>query len=107
MNTDDLILYTDSARHSIDDLEALINTSFEATPRAPVDQFLGMHVTRDKDKGLLSIDARRHVYDFVRGMGTFLHRRENPLSLQSASGKRLLHLLVLVEPLRDRLLAHR
>ena len=70
MNTDDLlILYTDSARHSVDDLEALINVSFEATPRAPVDQYLGMHITRDKDKGLLSIDARRHVYDFIRGMG--------------------------------------
>ena len=70
MNTDDLlILYTDSARHSVDDLEALINVSFEATPRTPVDQYLGMHITRDKDKGLLSIDARRNVYDFIRGMG--------------------------------------
>ena len=70
MNTDDLLmLYTDSARHSVDDLESLINASFEATPREPVEQYLGMHVTRDKKKGLLSIDARRHVYDFIRSMG--------------------------------------
>ena len=70
MNTDDLlILYTDSARHSVDNLESLINASFEATPREPVEQYLGMHVTRDKEKGLLSIDARRHVYDFIRFMG--------------------------------------
>ena len=70
MNTDDLLmLYTDSARRSVDDLESLINASFEATPREPVEQYLGMHVTRDKKKGLLSIDARRHVYDFIRSMG--------------------------------------
>ena len=54
MDTDDLLLlYTDAARHSSDDLETWMNASFEATPRVRVEQYLGMHVTRDKEKGLL------------------------------------------------------
>ena len=70
MNTDDLlILYTDSARATVDDFEALLNLSFEATPRAPVDQYLCMHVTRNHPQRLLAIDGRRHVRDFIHGMG--------------------------------------
>ena len=70
MNTDDLLLlYTDSARVLVDDFETLLNESFEATPRAPVEQYLGMHVTRDRTKRLLSIDGRRHVRDFIHDMG--------------------------------------
>jgi hypothetical protein len=53
MNTDDLlILYTDSARNEVDAFEKLLNQSFEATPRAPVDQYLGMHVTRNRAKSV-------------------------------------------------------
>ena len=55
MNTDDLlILNTDSARAEVDAFEKLLNQSFEATSRAPVDQHLGMHatVTRNREKRL-------------------------------------------------------
>ena len=48
MNTDDLlILYTEFATSLVDDFDRLINQSFNATPRAPVDQYLGMHVAGD------------------------------------------------------------
>ena len=69
MNTDDfLILYTDTARTEVDAFEKLLNQSFEATPRAPVDQYLGMHVTRNRAQRLLSLDGRRHVYDYIHEM---------------------------------------
>jgi hypothetical protein len=70
MNTDDLlILYTESATSQVDDFERLINQSFDATPRAPVDQYLGMHVARDDDRQYLTLDLRRHTYEFIRSMG--------------------------------------
>ena len=74
MNTDDLlILYTDNALSLVDTLEEKICTSFEATPRAPVDQYLGLHITRDADGNYLSIDARKHVYNFIWHMGQDPH----------------------------------
>ena len=70
MNTDDLlILYTESATPQVDDFERLINQSFDATPRAPVDQYLGMHVARDDSRQYLTLDLRRHTYEFIRSMG--------------------------------------
>ena len=70
MNTDDLlILYTESATSQVDDFEHLINQSFDATPRAPVDQYLGMHVARDDNRQYLTLDLRRHTYEFIRSMG--------------------------------------
>ena len=70
MNTDDLlILYTESATSQVDDFERLINQSFDATPRAPVDQYLGMHVARDDNRQYLTLDLRRHTYEFIRSMG--------------------------------------
>jgi hypothetical protein len=70
MNTDDLlILYTDSARDEVDTFEKVLNQSFEATPRAPVDQYLGMHVTRNRAQRLLALDGRRHVYNYIHEMG--------------------------------------
>ena len=70
MNTDDLlVLYTDSARAIVNDFESLLNLSFEATPRAPVEQYLGMHVTRNRERRFLAIDGRRHVRDFIHDMG--------------------------------------
>ena len=70
MNTDDLlILYTDSATKRVDDFEKLINASFDATPRVPVDQYLGMHVARDEARNFLTLDLRRHTYEFIRSMG--------------------------------------
>jgi hypothetical protein len=69
MNTDDLLLlYTDSALARVNNLEALINQSFDATPREPVEQYLGLHVARDEDRRYLCLDARRHVYEFIRHM---------------------------------------
>jgi hypothetical protein len=71
MNTDDLLLlYTDSARAEVDVFETLLNQSFEATPRAPVDQYLGMHVTRNRAHRFLTLDGRRHVHDYyIHEMG--------------------------------------
>jgi hypothetical protein len=66
MNTDDLlILYTDKARLEVDAFEKLLNQSFEATSRAPVDQYLGMHVTCNRAQRLLALDGRRHVHDYI------------------------------------------
>jgi hypothetical protein len=70
MNTDDmLIAYTDSARHLIDEFERSLNASYTSTPRTPLEYYLGMHVQRDREKRVLSIDVRRHIYDFIRSMG--------------------------------------
>ena len=70
MNTDDMLIsYTDSARHLVDDFERSLNASYAATPRTPLEFYLGMHVQRDREKRVLSIDVRRHIYDFIRSMG--------------------------------------
>ena len=70
MNTDDLlILYTDNALSLVDDLETQICSSFNTTPRATVHQYLGLHITRDKNGHYLAVDARRHVYNFIWHMG--------------------------------------
>jgi hypothetical protein len=70
MNTDDmLIAYTDSARHLVDEFERSLNASYTSTPRTPLEYYLGMHVQRDREKRVLSIDVRRHIYDFIRSMG--------------------------------------
>ena len=69
MNTDDmLIAYTDSARHLVE-FERSLNASYTSTPRTPLEYYLGMHVQRDREKRVLSIDVRRHIYDFIRSMG--------------------------------------
>ena len=70
MNTDDmLIAYTDSARHLVDEFERSLNASYTSTPRTPLEYYLGMHVQRDRENRVLSIDVRRHIYDFIRSMG--------------------------------------
>ena len=70
MNTDDMMIsYTDNARHLVDEFERSLNASYACTPRVPLEFYLGMHVQRDRSKGVLSIDVRRHIYDFIRSMG--------------------------------------
>ena len=70
MNTDDLlILYADSARDEVDTFEKVLNQSFESTPLAPVDQYLGMHVTLNRAQRLLALDGRLHVYNYIHEMG--------------------------------------
>jgi hypothetical protein len=70
MNTDDMLIsYTDSARHLVDEFERSLNVSYTATPRTTLEFYLGMHVQRDRQKRVLSIDVRRHIYDFIRSMG--------------------------------------
>ena len=46
-----------------------LNNSFEATPRSQIEHYVGMHVLYDQDKGILTLDARRHVYGFINHMG--------------------------------------
>ena len=80
MNTDDMLIsYTDSARHLVDEFERSLNASYAATPRTSLEFYLGMHVQRDREKRVLSIDVRRHIYDFIRSMGL------DPLSSASVS----------------------
>ena len=70
MNTDDmLIAYTDSAREMVDEFERTLNLSYKTTPRVPLEYYVGMHIVRDREKRLLSIDVRRHIYEFIRSMG--------------------------------------
>ena len=70
MNTDDmLIAYSENARSLVDDFELTLNKSYEATPRVPLEYYLGLHVQRDRKSRVLSLDARRHGYDFIRFMG--------------------------------------
>jgi hypothetical protein len=66
MNTDDmLITYTDSARHLVDEFERSLNASYTSTPRTPLECYLGMHVQHYREKRVLSIDVRPHIYDFI------------------------------------------
>jgi len=70
MNTDDmLIAYSDNARELVDSFEKRLNNSFEATPRSQIQHYMGMHVLYDKKKDLLTLDARRHVYNFINHKG--------------------------------------
>ena len=70
MNTDDmLITYSDNARELVDSFEKKLNNSFEATPRFKIEHYMGMHVLYNKQKGLLTLDARHHVYGFINHMG--------------------------------------
>ena len=73
------ISYTDSARYLVDEFERSLNASYAATPRTPIEFYLGMHVQRDRKKRVLSIDVRRHIYDFIRSMEL------DPLSSASVS----------------------
>jgi hypothetical protein len=70
MNTDDmLIAYTKNAKSFVDGFERVLDESFEATPREKAEYYMGMHIVRDRDRGLLGLDARRHVYNFIWHMG--------------------------------------
>ena len=70
MNTDDmLIAYTKNAKDFVDKFERTLNKSFEATAREAAEYYMGMHIVRDREKGLLAFDARRHVYNFIWHMG--------------------------------------
>merc|ERR1712216_362310 len=69
MGDDMLISYIDSARHLVDEFERSLNASYAATPRTTLEFYLGTHVQRDRAKRVLSIDVRRHIYDFIRSMG--------------------------------------
>jgi len=66
MNTDDmLIAYSDNARDLVDSFQKKLNNSFEATSRSQIEHYMGMHVLYDQEKGILTLDARRHVYGFI------------------------------------------
>jgi len=70
MNTDDmLIAYSDNARDLVDFFEKKLNNFFEATPLSQIEHCMGMYVLYDQDKGILTLDPRRHVYGFINHMG--------------------------------------
>jgi len=70
MNTDDMpIAYSDNARDLVDSFEKTWNNSFGATPLSQIEHHMGMHILYDQGKGILTLDARRHMYDFINHMG--------------------------------------
>jgi len=70
MNTDDMfIAYSDNVKDLVDSFEKKLNNSFEATPRSQIEHYMGTHVLSDEEKGILTLDARRHVYGFINHMG--------------------------------------
>jgi len=70
MNTDDmLIAHPDNAKNLVYSFEKKLNNPFEATPRSQIEHYMGMHVLYDQQKGILTSDARRHVYGFINHMG--------------------------------------
>ena len=62
---DMMISYTDNARHLVDEFKRSLNAFYACTPRVPFEFYLGMHVQHDHSKGVLSIDVRCHIYDFI------------------------------------------
>ena len=74
MNTDDMLIsYSENARAIVDEFELSLNEAYEATPRMPIEYYLGMHIQRDRKHRLLALDARRHVYEFIQMMGLDPH----------------------------------
>ena len=74
MNTDDMLIsYSENARGIVDEFELTLNEAYEATPRAPIEYYLGMHIQRDRKNRLLTLDARRHIYEFIQMMGLDPH----------------------------------
>jgi len=70
MNTDDmLIAYSDNAIELVDSFERKLIDSFQVTSLFKIEHHIGMHVLYDKQKGLLNLDAQRHVYGFINHMG--------------------------------------
>ena len=74
MNTDDMLIsYSENARAIVDEFELSLNDAYEATPRMPIEYYLGMHIQRDRKNRLMTLDARRHVYEFIQMMGLDPH----------------------------------
>ena len=76
INTDDmLITYSDNVRELVDFFEKKLNNFFEVTPRSKIEQFMGMHVLYNKQKGLLrlTLDTGRQVYGFINHTGLDPH----------------------------------
>ena len=70
INTDDMpIAYFENARDLFDSIAKRLNNSFAVTPRYQIENYMGMHVLYDQQKGILTLDARRHVYGFINYMG--------------------------------------
>ena len=59
MNTDDMLIsYSENARAIVDEFELSLNDAYEATPRMPIEYYLGMHIQCDHKNRLLTLDAR-------------------------------------------------
>jgi len=66
MNTDDmLIAYSDDARDLVDSCEKKLNNSFEATPILRLNIICVCTYFTIRTKGILTLDARRHVYGLI------------------------------------------
>ena len=89
INTDDIpLLYTENTRHMVEISSAPSNLSYKCTPPDAIEYYPGMHIIRDREQRVLSIDVRRHIYGFIRSMGL------DPNSLVAchiASFSKLLH----------------
>ena len=68
-----LISYSENAHAIVDEFELALHEAYEATPRAPIEYYLGMHIQRDRKNRLLTLDAGRHIYEFIQMMGLDPH----------------------------------
>jgi len=63
INTKDmLIAYSDKTRKLVDSFKKKLDYSFEATTRSKIEHYMDIHVLYDKQKGLLTLHARRWLH---------------------------------------------
>ena len=65
---DDLLLSAPTME-SIVWLKAKLKSKFEMTDQGPLTWILGMHVTRDRDNGIVQLDQSRYILDFLKKYG--------------------------------------
>jgi hypothetical protein len=66
INTDDMLIADyKNANAFVDNFERTLNEGFEATPREVAEYYMSRHIARDRKRGLLGFDARRHAYNYI------------------------------------------
>ena len=68
-----LIAYSDNTRELVDSFKKKLDYSFGATPRSKIERYMNIHVLYDKQKGLLTLHARRWLHQ-AHGFGSKFRR---------------------------------
>jgi hypothetical protein len=55
----------DLANAFVDNFERTLNEGFEATPREEAEYYMSRHIARDRKRGLLGFNVRRHAYSHI------------------------------------------